>query len=230
MARGWLHFIDREDYYVTKFVKEAQGVGVALTISLPALQKMEWGDRIALLQVGGAPSIKSAVMFAEFPVRYITGLSAPVVDALAGRFQCMLVDMGGEKLRRGGTDHHTGFSYDIDAPLGAVAEALAEIYADISAAVPMIACMPDQIKPVDKPLPMFRDIIYRTGYAPFDIEDVNDRIQGQRSFNPMRRPRIPGQFYDPDDPQRRAYCPGVVATVLEEFPGTIQSVSIFAAP
>ncbi len=222
---GWLHFIDKGDYYVTKFIKDAQRSGVALTVGLQALKQMEWGDRIALLQVGGVPAIKSAVMFAEFPIDQITGLSAAAVDALASRFKTMLVDMGGEKIRRGEMDHHTGFKYDIDAPLGAVAEALMEVYANLPTdppGIPMIACMPDGIKPLEKPFPMFRDIIYRIGYAPFDVEGVNDRIQGQRLFDPTRRPRIPGQFNDPDEPQREA-------TALEEWPGQIQSVMMLDA-
>lgn len=215
---GWLHFIDRADYYVPKFMKEAQQVGVALTVSLEILRNMEWNDRIALMQVGGAAKIKSTVMFAEFSLDRLTGLSAKAVKELTGQFRCRMYDLGGDKIIRLHTAHNTGFAYDIDASLKAVAELLIDVEPVSEIGVPMIACMPDQIEAVERPLPMFSDLSYRTGYRRFDIAGARQRITKQRNLNRKRRPHIGGQW-EPDASEGQD-------TPLEKFAGDIESAVI----
>lgn len=191
---GWMHFIDKQDYSVSKFMKEAQEVGVALTVSLETLINMEWNDRIALLQAGGAAKLKSTVMFAEFRLDRITGLSAESVKILTGKFPCRMYDLGGGKIIRLHTAHNTGFAYDIDVSLKKVAEVLIDVEVISDIGVPMIACMPHQIEAIEKPLPMFRDLLYRSGYRRFDVAGARERISKQRSLNRKRRPHLGGQW------------------------------------
>jgi len=213
----WLRFIDKSDYHVSKFLKEANEVGVALTVSLETLRNMEWNDRIALMQVGGA-KIKSTVMFAEFPLDRITGLSAEAVKGLTGKFPCVIYDLGGEKIIRLHTALNTGFAYDIDASMKDLAEVLMDMEVLFEIGVPMIACMPDQIEAVERPLPMFRDLTYRTGYRPFDLAGATERISKQRSLNRKRRPHLGGQW-EPDASEGQD-------TRLEKFAGDIESAII----
>lgn len=215
---GWLHFIDRSDYFVGKFMKEAQKIGIALTVSLKTLREMEWSDRIALLQMGGAAKVKSAVMFAEFPLERITGLSAKAVASLVEQYSMRIYDIGGDRIIRGQTALDTGVAYYIDARLGPIANALWEMNIIFDIGVPMIACMPDQVESIQKPLPMFPELSYRTGYRRFDMEGVTARIARQRNFNKKRRPKLGGQWEPAhSDSEDR---------VLKEFAGGIESAKI----
>ncbi len=208
MASGWLHFIPRADYYVAKFIDEAEKVGIALSVSLETLIEMEWGDRIALLQVGGARGIKSAVMFAEFTLDRMTGLSAEAVRRIAGKFPSSLYDLGGDNIVRLKTALNTGFAYQIDASLGDIANVLIDLDVGVEMGMPMLACLPEHIKPSQKPLPMFNDLSYRAGYRRFDIAGATARIAKQRDFNKKRRPRLAGQWEgDPSDGKARKMKP-----------------------
>lgn len=217
--RGWSYFIPKSDYYVSQFIREARSVGVALTVSLDTLKEMEWKDRIVLMQEGGAIGIKSTVWFAEFPVDCLTGLSALALKELTGKFRSMLCDLGGERIKRGSREFHTGFSSYIDAPLGKIAEALIEMWDGLKdVSLPMIACLPSQIKRVEKPLPIFRDMTPGTGFRAFDVEGVCERIAKQEDFGMRKRPHITGQCEPP---------PGNgEVTILEEFPGRVRSALI----
>lgn len=194
MARGWLHFIDKSDYNVGAFLKEAQRVGVALSVSLETLRNMEWGDRIALLQVGGAARIKSTVMLGEFSLDRITGLSRKAVKEIVGQFTSMLYDLGGGQVIRLHTALNTGLAYDVDASLSDIADLLIDLDVVSEIGIPMLACLPKQIKVTERPLPLFTDLVYRTGYRRFDIEAATGRIAKQRNLNKKRRPRLGGQW------------------------------------
>lgn len=218
MAGGWLHFIDKSNYNVGSFMKEAQKAGVALSVSLETLVEMEWGDRIALLQVGGAQGIKSTVMFAEFTLDRLTGLSAESVKRLAAKFRCSLYDLGGDKVIRLHRALNTGFAYDIDASLRDIANFLINLEVVVEVGVPLLACLPEQIEAARKPLPMFTDLVYRTGYRPFDIAGATERIAKQRNFNRKRRPRLGGQWEPaPSDGKDKP---------LKPFTGDIESAVI----
>jgi len=214
---GWLRFIDKADYQVSKFMQEAQQIGVALPVSLESLRQMEWNDRIALMQVGAA-GIKSTVMFAEFPLERITGLSAVAVKGLADKLPCRLYDLGGDRIIRKDFALNTGFAYAIDARLGAVADVLIDMEVIFPIGVPMIACAPDQIVAVENPLPMFRDLLYQTKYRRFDIAGAKERIIKQRNFNSKRRPHLDGEW-EPDLSIQEV-------TALEPFTGDIESAHI----
>lgn len=217
---GWMHFIDRSDYFVGKFMKEAQRIGIALPVSLETLCEMDWSDRIALLQLGGAAKVKSAVMFAEFPLGKITGLSAKAVASLVEQYSMRIYDIGGDRIIRdeGKMALDTGLAYYIDARLGTIANALLEMEVIFEIGVPMIACMPDQVESIEKPLPMFPELSYRTGYRRFDIEGVTARIAKQRNFNRKRRPKLGGQWEPAPS--------GNEDRVLKEFAGGIESAKI----
>jgi len=214
---GWLRFIDKADYNVSKFMQEAARFGVALPVSLETLRDMEWNDRIALMQVG-AVGIKSTVMFAEFPLEKITGLSAEAVKGLVEKFRSVLYDLGGDRIIRKDISLDTGFAYDIDARLGAVAEVLIDMEVIFEVGVPMIACTPDQIVPIEKPLPMFRDLLYQTMFRRFDIAGANERMIKQRDFNRKRRPHLDGEW--------QADLSSDEVTTLEPFAGDVESAHI----
>ena len=214
---GWLRFIDKADYQVSKFMQESRENGVALNVSLETLRDMEWGDRIALMQVGAA-GIKSTIMFAEFPVEKITGLSAEAVAGLVEKFRSVLYDLGGDRIIRKDIALDTGFAYDIDARLGAVADLLIDMEVIFEVGVPMIACAPDQIVPIDKPFPMFRHLLYQTEYRRFDIAGAKERMIKQRDSNSKRRPHLDGEW-EPDLSIQEV-------TTLEPFAGDIESAHI----
>lgn len=214
---GWLRFIDKAEYNVSKFMQESGQIGVALPVSLETLRQMEWNDRIALMQVGAA-GLKSTVMFAEFPLDRITGLSAEAVKGLVGKFRSVLYDLGGDRIIRKDISLDTGFSYDIDARLGAVAEILIDMEVIFEVGVPMIACSRDQIVPIDRPFPMFRHLLYQTEYRRFDIVGAKERMIKQRNFNRKRRPHLDGEW-EPDLSSNEV-------TTLEPFAGDIESAHI----
>lgn len=210
---GWLRFIDKADYQVSKFMQESGQTGVALPVSLETLRSMEWNDRIALMQVG-AVGLKSTVMFAEFPLEKITGLSAEAVKGLVEKFPSSLYDLGGDRIIRKNIALDTGFAYAIDARLREVAEILIDMDVIFEVGVPMIACAPDQIVPIDKPFPMFRHLLYQTEYRRFDIAGAKERMIKQRDLNRKRRPHLDGEW-EPDLSQE--------VTTLEPFSGDIES-------
>lgn len=218
---AWLRFIDKKAYYISKFIKEAQQVGVGLTVSLETLKEMEWNDRVCLLQANGAPNVKSPVLFAAFPIERITGLTAAATAFLSEELPAKLEDMGGDLIERGEHQFNTGFVYEIDAPLSAVAEKLIAFkdYGSVeNIGIPMLCCRPESIRVMTKPLPMFRDIAPRTGYRRFDLAGVNERIKTQRGWNGKKRPDIRGQW-NPN--------PTTAGLPLAAFPGSVESAVIF---
>jgi len=220
--RGWLHFIDKADYHVKKFLRVVADEGIALTVSLATLKDMQWGDAICLLQEGGDPSIKSTVFFAEFPLDRITGLSAKAVDVVTGEFRSALYDMGGDKIIRAGREVHTGFAYKIDAALGAIAEALVGIAGEVEIGVPMLTCSPERISEIGRPLPMLRDLKYRTGYRAFDYGGLAARMIKQRQLFPKKRPDLGGQW-EPAPSNEEAIEP-------EACGGDVESVVLLPIP
>ncbi len=219
---AWLRFISKQEYYITKFIKEAQQVGIALTVPLDTLADMEWKDTICLLQANGAVNVKSPVFFAEFPIERITGLSMEATAFLAEYLpDSKLHDLGGDLIVRGGSEFHTGFVYEVDATLKQVAEKLMEFEApqngENDIGVPMLACSRQSIRPMDKPLPMFRDITERTGYRRFDLAKVRERIEKQRGWNGSKRPDIRGQW----EPKPETRDMKLIA-----FPGSIESAFV----
>ena len=102
--KTWLQFVGASHYPTPGcFIKEAKAVGVTRVVEKRTLATMSYGDRVVLAQwiKGGKKNKAHAIIFGEFIIDSISGLSEKVLDALSGAYPMELVDMGGQRIVRG---------------------------------------------------------------------------------------------------------------------------------
>jgi len=191
---GWLHFVNKAQYYRAQFVREAQGMGIARRVPLHSLKEMEWGDVVTCVMENGEAGVKSPVMFLEFPISHVTGLGSWAVGQFLDMYPCRPFDMGGDLIRRKTCEYGTGMSYRVDASLSEVAEYLETLAAEPGRYIgcPMVGCDGGEVKLVKKPFPYFRGMTASPGFVHFDSEKVYTAIENWRAQK--KRPQLSGSF------------------------------------
>jgi len=86
--KTWLHFVGKSFYKLDAFVQEACRYGVSRRVARNVLEKMHFGDRVLLAQHTG----KGAIVFGEFTIRQIFGLSEAASARVHERFETKVVD------------------------------------------------------------------------------------------------------------------------------------------
>jgi len=71
----YLHFIGKEYYSISKFIKEAKLFGVSRRVNLLMLKKFEFGDKIYLFQWDKT----SSILFGYFIFEKILGLDTEII-------------------------------------------------------------------------------------------------------------------------------------------------------
>ncbi len=163
----WLHFIGR-GYYKSRrtFEREALEYGVTRRVSLQQLKAMEFGDRVLLAMRDG----KSAVVFGEFMIDRLSGLSSEAAAEIAGEFNASAVDSPdvGRKISRGCGSYVIGFVWAVSASLKDLADKIKDCD---DRGKPMVG---GNFRP--RQLVRLKKIPHRQGFRAFDygsfMEDV----------------------------------------------------------
>jgi hypothetical protein len=203
---AWLHWIGKSYYTIKQFQKEARSVGISRRVSLKVLKQIQWGDVVSCVQ--SEYRVKAGSIFLEFPVEIITGLSQEAQALMVDKFDARPVDFGCAIVHRGCGEYMTGITYQVDAPISKVADALEEAVSDkLDIGQPMIGCYPESVIEVKTPYPRLNDVPFRQGFRPYDraavmkeIEEFHFEVEarigaGQEVKLKDRRPILRGQFY-----------------------------------
>lgn len=212
--RSWLHWIGKSYYSIHKFTEEALRVGVSRRVSLDVLERMTYGDIVSCVQK--PHGYKSGVIFLEFPIQVITGLSAAAMDKVKDSFDCRIADVGGAVVSRGCGSYITGMTYIVDADAREIAGALKEAKeegADLGQ--PMIGCGPEFVQIVPDPQPLLQDIPFRQGFRLYDRDAAFRVLLTWTPTGREKRPRLSGQFYVDNGPKETA--PNIDVQVVRHY-------------
>lgn len=200
---SWIHWIGKSYYTIHKFTEEALRIGVSRRVSLSVIETMTYGDIVSCVQK--PHGYKSGVIFLEFPIHAITGLSKEAMDAICDKHDHRIAEMGGEVVDRGCGGYITGMTYIVDADMGQIAGVLKIAKAEgVDLGQPMIGCRPEAVQVVEKPFPLLPDIPFRQGFRQYDREVVRSLTESRRSKDPKKRPQLKGQFYVETGPKDQA--------------------------
>jgi len=205
MKKSWIHWIGKSYYTIHKFTQEALRIGVSRRVSLSVIETMTYGDIVSCVQK--PHGYKSGVIFLEFPIHAITGLSKEAMDAIFDKYDHRIADGGGEVVDRGCGGYITGMTYIVDADMSQLAGVLEKAKAEgVDLGQPMIGCRPEVVQVVDKPFPLLPDIPFRQGFRLYDREVVRTLVEVHRSKKGMEeeRPQLKGQFYVENGPKDHA--------------------------
>jgi hypothetical protein len=203
---AWFHWIGKSYYTIKAFQTEAHSVGISRRVSLKALKQMQWGDVVSCVQ--SEYRVKAGSIFLEFPVQIISGLSEGAQKLMVDKFDARPVDFGCSVVHRGCGEYLTGLTYQVDAPVSNIADALEEAVRDkLDIGKPMIGCYPDSVIKVKQPHPRLKDVPFRQGFRRYDRAElmkeymdfqfqIEARIgAGQEVKFNDRRLILRGQFY-----------------------------------
>ncbi|RDV83926.1 hypothetical protein [Ammonifex thiophilus] len=180
-----LHFVGKQYYTLQSFVREAELYGVSRRISLTDLCRMNWGDKVLLAILDG----KSGVVFGQFTVTTLTGLSPEASRAVREEFGARKVDDGGGVVKRGCGKYITGASYEVETPLPVIARFLMELKRQgIDIGKPMIGGPFEEHPPV-----RLKDVPFRQGFRLFDYSRFLEAVK--QAGNGKKVPVVKGQFY-----------------------------------
>lgn len=198
----WLHFIGKE-YYPTrnKFIQEARQYGITRRVSLQVLKQMSWWDRVLLATMDG----KSPVVFGEFFIERISGLSQEASEEIRLRLKVEKTSDGGAIVKRGCGWYITGATYTVEAPIQEMVEVLLKVE---NPGQPMVG---GEFHP--RPLVRLKDVPFRQGFRQFDYEAF---VQATTGFHAKGIPAVRGQLYPKQTPKKRPVPDvGEVQTVQE---------------
>lgn len=198
---AWLHFIGKQYYYMSRFIKEAQSAGISRRVSLQVLKQMQWGDQVGCAQ--SEPGLKSPSVFLEFRIETITGLSRAVHRDIMEKFPCRVVDLGGQRISRGCGEYITGISIETHASIEDVVSVIEAhngyedseqegIAGDASKSQPMIGCGAESVRLLGKPFPILRDVPFEQGFRLYDRALLMKAIDFAGKGN---RARVRGQLH-----------------------------------
>jgi hypothetical protein len=192
----WLHFIGRQYYTRQSFVKEARQFGVSRRVSLNELKKMDWGDTVLLAIMEG----KSGVLFGQFTIERLTGLSRDASLVLEKWFGLEKVNDGGIVVRRGCGEYVTGPEYRINASLAEIADILQTLKTQgVDIGRPMVGGSFRSHQPV-----RLADIPHRQGFRMFNYTAFITAVKQAKAPGKSKLPAVKGQFYMPQAPLGRA--------------------------
>lgn len=198
MPATWLHFVGKTYYTRGTFVREAKKYGVTRRVSLNVLKNMAWGDRVLLAIMDG----KTPIVFGEFRIERISGLSAEAVSALErlGLLQ-EIIDFGGIFVKRGCGCYVTGPTRSTNATIREIVQTLEALMASgelEDPGKPMVSG-----KFILHPLVRLKDIRFRQGFRLFDYETFEVAYKTEKEKNPGRSiPAVKGHFYVKGLPER----------------------------
>lgn len=203
----WLHFIGQKYYTRTSFVREAKKFGITRRISLNDLAQMAWGDTILLAIKDG----KSAVLFGEFTIATLSGLSQEATEALRDSYDLVLTSPGGVRIERGCGAYIAGETYAISASIAEIAAKLKTLKSKgIDIGKPMIG---GTFEPHE--LVRLKDIPHRMGFRKFDYESFLGALETARKSCKRKIPSVPGQFYVFKNQPASGETEGFVQTVRD---------------
>jgi len=183
----WLHFVGQKYYTRAQFVKEAKTYGITRRVSLQVLRSMDWGDTVLLAIVEG----KSPVLFGQFSISVLSGLSDVASKALEAFFGLEKIDDGGRVIARGCGSYVTGPSYRIDASLPEIAEFLLAMQRgghDIGR--PMVGGNFEHHQ-----LVRLKKIPFRQGFRAFDYPAFLEDLENTPLQKGKKIPILLGQYY-----------------------------------
>lgn len=185
--KAWLHFIGRQYYSRTEFVKEAKKYGITRRVSLKDLKKMDWGDMVLLAMKDG----KSPCIFGSFSIEKLSGLSPAASAAVRKVFDWELVSPGGTAVERGCGSYTEGPCFVLKrATLPQIAQLLEELkLLEVDIGLPMIG---GEFKP-HMPVRL-RDIPFRQGFRLFDYDRLVKEA-GPFLHTSAKAVTVRGQFY-----------------------------------
>ena len=172
--KTWVHFIGKAYYDPEHFKSESKKYGVTRRIALRALKRLDWGDRVLLLQ--GDMSTKrrknshhGSVLLGEFRVELISGLSQQAIEQLSLQMKLTKISDGGETVDRECGTYVEGPTYLIErVSLFDLAEELAQMQREgVDIGKPMIGGSFIDWDPI---VIEFPDITFTWGFRPFDWE------------------------------------------------------------
>ena len=189
----WLHFVGRQYYTRSAFIREAKRYGVTRRVALQTLARMNWGDGVVLAMKEGA----TPVVFGTFQVERLSGLSHEASERLRDLYPCEVVPGAGRVVHRGcGSYEEAPFIILVrDAPLPEIAQHLMVWKTKgMDIGKPMVG---GAFR--DHPLVYLRDVPHQQGFRPFDLErfEAAFRVASEALTSSGRRriPTVRGQFY-----------------------------------
>lgn len=185
----WLHFIGQKYYTRKRFVDEARRYGITRRVSLQVLRSMDWDDTVLLAIVEG----KTPVMFGQFQVTRLSGISKIARQALEAFFGVKKISDGGTMVVRGCGSYLAGPSYQIDASLPEIAEFLDGIQRnghDIGKLM-----VGGTFQELSHPMVRLKKIPFRQGFRTFDYERFLEDLRPQLPVQGNKLPAVSGQYY-----------------------------------
>lgn len=179
----WLHFVGREYYSESSFIREAKAHGVTRRVSSIQLGCLAFGDRVLLAMKSG----KSSVIFGCFFIERLSGLSPEAVELIRREFPCRLLDKGGRVVHRGCGSYIQGQTMAISASLEEIAKRLKSLEEPGN---PMVGGRFFEHQKV-----RLKDITFFRGFRRFNYEKFKEALEEWKSRHQDRTPVIRGQFY-----------------------------------
>lgn len=183
-----LHCVGRAYYTRRRFKVEAERYGVSRRISLKDLKAMEWGDTVLLAIQEG----KSLVIFGEFTVDRLSGLSPEANRAIAANWPVEKVSDGGAVVRRGCGSYVEGATYTFTEPvsLREIALFLEQLKKDgVDIGLPMISGPFYSRRSV-----RLLDVPFRQGFRAFNYDCFMAAVEAAKA-NGAKYLAVHGQFY-----------------------------------
>jgi len=169
--RCWIHFIGKEHYSLSKFIKEARKIGVSRRIAPQTLKLMHWGDIILL-----ARSLKqSCKIFGWFKISrlYAIGLK----ELFAGWQSIIWTPMHVEEYRQCGHYTISSCGYISDVDLEEVAKRISKEQRPMIGGELVLLNQPIKIK----------GLTFQRGFRPFDLRKLIDEYDHNHEHK--------GQYY-----------------------------------
>lgn len=184
----FLHFIGANHYTIDSFCREALRHGITRRISLAQLKQLQFDDRVVLAMRDGA----SSLIFGEFVIDRISGLTPEGSAAVKSISDVRLEDPGGRQVQRGCGWYVTGptFLIDTDTDLQAIARALEQCAnpGKVMVGGELIRLPTVGARPV-----RMRDLAFTRGFRPFDYDEWSRHVAELDGEIP--RGGLRGQFY-----------------------------------
>lgn len=197
-----MHFIGKSYYSRGSFIREAKKYGITRRVALNVLKKMSWGDRVLLAIMDG----KTPVIFGEFRIERISGLSSEVMKVIAekGLLESQ-TDPGGIVVRRGCGSYVAGPTYSVRTTIEQIAKIIEN---EENPGKPMVGG-----KFIPHPLVRLKDLKFRQGFRLFNYEAFAEAYKAEKEKAPLRTiPAVRGLFYVKEMPKRAA-AEGAVQSV-----------------
>jgi hypothetical protein len=167
---NWLTFIGKGNYTQHSFIKEAKQYGITRRVSPQELKRMSWGDIVCCAYKASQKA--STVVFMEFPITRISGLSTEAQAAIAEKVGLTIIDSGGDEVERGCGTYTEGATYTVNCSMAEFVKHVDDLKdEDIDRGQLMVGCDSGQFTIYEKPLAYLKNVPFTRGMRPFNYDD-----------------------------------------------------------